>query len=132
MSQTSPFRVLHVEDEQDWQQIVAILLKPLGLIIDHVDSVSEAQSALRQASLASVTPYSLVITDGDLGNNETGRDILLHVRTNYSGTPVITLSSQERSYWEPLGNDMLSELQHIHKMRAENIIYAVKRALGLA
>lgn len=133
MPQSSLLRVLHADDEQLMHRNVALLLKPLGFIIDHAFSVGEAQAALRQASLTSVTPYHLVITDGDLGGaaGETGLDLLIHVRANYAGTPVITFSTQKGAFWGILDKDMSPELQHVSKLKVEKLLPAVKRALGL-
>lgn len=133
MSQSSLFRVLHVDDQPSMHRTVALLLRQLGLIIDHVFSVEEAQAALSQARAAG-TPYHLVITDGDLGGGLTGLDLLGHVLTIYRDTKVITFSSQENSFWVGFENPPDAppyKLQHVSKLAGDKLLPAVKRALGL-
>lgn len=135
MSQPSPLRVLHADKELHIRRSVSKLLRPLGLVIDPVTSVGEAQATLSQARAAG-TPYDLVITDFDLGTDETGLHVLSEVLAKYRGTPVITFSTEPPSSWvgfesPPAGPPF--SLQHVSKPDDGRVLLpAVKRALGLA
>ena len=135
MPQPSPHRVLHVDDQQLMHRFLALLLRPLKPFIDPVFSVEEAQASLSQARAAG-TPYNLVITDFDLGTDETGLHVLSEVLAKYPGTPVITFSTEPPSSWvgfesPPAGPPF--PLQHVSKPDDGRVLLpAVKRALGLA
>jgi hypothetical protein len=116
-------------------RFLALLLRPLKPFIDPVFSVEEAQASLSQARAAG-TPYNLVITDFDLGTDETGLHVLSEVLAKYPGTPVITFSTEPPSSWvgfesPPAGPPF--PLQHVSKPDDGRVLLpAVKRALGLA
>jgi two-component system KDP operon response regulator KdpE len=84
-------RILLVEDEGAFQQLLAIFLGALGYV---VDNVADGQSAVHALE---ATRFDLVITDLCMPQYD-GLELLTHLRKTQSRVPVIAMSGGSTSH----------------------------------
>jgi two-component system response regulator FlrC len=114
-------KILFIDDEEDWREIVATTLKGVG------HDVITAMDASEAMKLSEGVKLGLIILDLDLAG-ESGVMLMRFLRRNYPEVPILIYTGMEHDEEAVKGMLLQGAAQYLRKGSMDELIKAVTRS----